>query len=236
MAGQRHTVAWVFTAALAAFAVGARTGPARQQPPTVLPPEATAKLAANVEHADGQPKHPWAAVTPTGADGTVVAYIEIPRGDRRKWELDMRAGERVVNRLIPADVGGYPVNYGFVPQTVFVDGDPFDALVLGPPVEGGSLTRGVIVGVMFMDDEGAIDSKVVLSPAGADGKPLYALGDAERSQMAEFFRRYKQHEGGSTGVTGWGSPADGLAHVRRAHAFYLQCQARAGSACDVSLP
>ena len=91
------------------------------------------------------------------------AYIEIARGDRQKWELDMRANERAIDRVIPESVGGYPVNYGFVPQTVSYDGDPFDVLVLGPPITGGETVRGIIVGLMYMEDEKGLDSKVVLS-------------------------------------------------------------------------
>ena len=48
----------------------------------------------------------------------------------------------------------------FVPHTVSYDGDPFDGLVLGPPLEGGRMVRGVIVGLMLMEDEKDLDSKV----------------------------------------------------------------------------
>jgi inorganic pyrophosphatase len=72
------------------------------------------------------------------------------------WRV-ARANARVIDRMIPEDIGGYPVNYGFVPQTVSYDGDPFD--VLGPPLPDGRLLRGVIAGVMFMEDEKGLDSK-----------------------------------------------------------------------------
>ena len=104
------------------------------------------------------------------------AYIEISRGDRRKWELDMRANARAIDRMMPESVGGYPVNYGFVPQTVSYDGDPFDALVLGPAIAGGETVRGVIVGLMYMEDEKGLDSKVVLSLTGR-GRPAAARID-----------------------------------------------------------
>ena len=76
--------------------------------------------------------------------------MEISRGDRRKWEFNMRTNARAINRMIPVDIGGYPVNYGFVPQTVSYDGDPFDALVLGPPLPGGThhgLLLSLLLGV-----------------------------------------------------------------------------------------
>ena len=76
----------------------------------------------------------------------------------------MAANERAIDRVIPENIGGYPVNYGFVPQTVSYDGDPFDILVLGPPIEGGSLVRGAIVGLLLMNDEKGYDAKVIVSP------------------------------------------------------------------------
>ena len=149
---------------------GAAAGAAREEAvPTTLPVQATTELDRSLEAASRHRLHVWRDTPPRNADGTVNGYVEIPRGDRRKWEFDMGANRRALDRTIPAEVGGYPVNYGFVPQTVSYDGDPFDVLVLGPAIEGGRLVRGVIVGVMRMEDEKGLDSKVVISPAGPDG-------------------------------------------------------------------
>jgi len=165
-------------------------------------------------------------------DRTVNAYIEIGRGDRRKWELDISANSRAIDRMIPIDVGGYPVNYGIVPQTISYDGDPFDALVLGPEIPGGSFVRGVIVGVMFMEDTNEPDSKVVLSRTGTDGKPLHELTDAVRREIGDYFNRYKKHEPGAfSNVPGWGSASEGLAYVTTTHAFFKDCQGRAATPC-----
>lgn len=162
------------------------------------------------------------------------AYVEIPRGEARKWELDMAANRRTVDRVMPPEVGGYPVNYGFVPQTVSYDGDPFDALVLGPPLPGGEVVRGAIVGLMLMLDESGPDSKVVLSPVGRDGRPSFALTDVERNRIADFFRRYKLHETGKfSDVPGWGSPADGRAHVAMTHAFFRRCRSAGAGPCRI---
>jgi inorganic pyrophosphatase len=165
-------------------------------------------------------------------DRTVNAYIEIGRGDRRKWELDMRANIRTIDRMIPIDIGGYPVNYGFVPQTISYDGDPFDALVLGPEIPGGRLVRGVIVGMMFMEDEKGLDSKVVLSRTGPDGKPLHELTTDVQQDIGDYFKRYKAQEPGAfSNVPGWGSAAAGLAYVTTMHAFFRNCQGRAATPC-----
>ena len=191
--------------------------------PDALPATAAAQLARSLEAARAHSRHVWRDTPSTNADGTVNAYIEIARGDRRKWELDMRANARAIDRVIPESVGGYPVNYGFVPQTVSYDGDPFDALVLGPPIEGGTMVRGVVVGLMYMEDEKGLDSKVVLSIPAPGGQPLHQLTAGDKQRMAEYFNRYKEHEPKAfSRVPGWGSVAEGHALVEKAHKFFVR--------------
>ena len=173
--------------------------------------------------------------SPLNDDGTVNAYIEIARGDRQKWEFNMRSNERAIDRVMPEAIGGYPVNYGFVPQTVSYDGDPFDALVLGPPIPGGRVVRGAIVGLMSMEDEKGLDSKVVLSLTGPDGRPRHQLTDRDRQDIGDYFRRYKKHEPGKfSKVPGWGPLADGLVYVTTTHAFFHECRTLSGTACRVT--
>jgi inorganic pyrophosphatase len=206
-----------------------------QLPLTVLPASATTQLSSSLEAATAHPRHIWRDTPPVNDDGTVNAYIEISRGDRRKWEFDMRANARALDRVIPAEIGGYPVNYGFVPQTVSDDGDPFDALVLGPPLPGGTVVRGAIVGVMYMEDEKGLDSKVVLSVTEPDGRPRDQLTSSDQKPIADYFRRYKQHEAGAySKVPGWGTVRDGVHHVMTTHAFFVECRQRSGLTCEVS--
>jgi len=202
--------------------------------PGELPASATTELARSLAASRAHAKHVWRDTPPRNEDGTVNAYIEIARGDRRKWEFDMGSNARAIDRVMPEEIGGYPVNYGFVPQTVSYDGDPFDALVLGPPIPGGRLVRGAIVGLMLMEDEKGWDAKVVLSLIDRDARPRHALTARDQQDMASYFRRYKQHEPGKfSKVPGWGSVADGLAHVTTTHAFFRECREFSGAACQL---
>jgi len=202
--------------------------------PLRLPAAAATQLTRSLEAAKAHPRHVWRDTPPINADGTVNGYIEIPRDDRRKWELDMAANDRAIDRMMPESLGGYPVNYGFVPQTVSYDGDPFDILVLGPPLAGGALVRGVIVGLMRMEDEKGLDSKVVVSLTGPDGRPVHALAPADQQRIGGYFRRYKQHEPGKfSKVSGWGTAAEGLSYVKTTHAFFLKCRNSAGRMCSL---
>ena len=202
-----------------------------------LPATAVAKLVQSLEKAKPVTDHVWRDHAPTNADGTVNAYIEISLGDRRKWELNMAANAREIDRVIPADVGGYPVNYGFIPQTMFYDGDPLDVLVLGPAIPGGQTVRGAIVGLMLMEDEKGLDSKVVLSPVDANGRPRHQLTSAEQRRIGDYFDRYKKNqEGMFSNVPGWGSIAGARRWVQIGHRFFQDCRKATAEACRVRLP
>src|SRR5918992_3414603 len=206
--------------------------PASNDPPRVLPAPATQKLAQSLARSAPAAVHTWRDGLPVNEDGTVNAYIEIPRGDLRKWEFDMGLNARAMDRLMPPEVGPYPVNYGFVPATVSYVGDPLDVLVLGPPLTGGSPARGVIVGVFHMDDEMGMDSKVVVSRVSEDGRPLHAVTDEDRRRVSDYFARYKRHEPGKwTVVRGWGSADEARALITVTHAFFRECRDRAGAPC-----
>ena len=206
-----------------------------QAPASELPATAAAQLAESLAASKSHARHTWRDTPPLNDDGTVNGYVEIARGDRRKWEFNMAANERAIDRTIPEQVGGYPVNYGFVPQTVSYDGDPFDILVLGPPIEGGRVVRGAIVGLMLMEDEKGPDAKVVVSTLDAAGRPQHQLTDNDRREMTDYFRRYKLHEPGKfSKVPGWGSTADGLAWIKTTHRFFNECRGASGAPCRLS--
>jgi inorganic pyrophosphatase len=208
-------------------------------PPATLPPSASAKLRESLNAAKGHTQHVWRDTppfdlsrrsSPAGSraevDGALLnGYIEIPLGGRQKFEFDMAKNAPVLDRVIADKVGGYPVNYGIVPQTVSYDGDPFDVLVLGPAIPTGQLVKGVIVGLMHMKDETGLDSKVVMSRVGADGKPTHQLTDADRRRLADYFNRYKRDDEDPktfATVPGWGTAAEGVTFVQTTHGFFVQ--------------
>jgi inorganic pyrophosphatase len=201
-------------------------------PAATLPASAVERLRASVTAAGAHPRHLWRDTHPVNDDGTVNGYVEIPRGDVRKFEFSMARQERVVDRVMPRDVGGYPVNYGFVPQTVSYDGDPFDVLVTGPPLRGGAFVRGVIVAILHMEDELGPDSKVVISPVDRFGRATQPVRAADQRRITDFFNRYKRHEPGKfSRVLGWGGVGEGRAYVQQMHTFYMTCADQTGGDC-----
>ena len=57
--------------------------------------------------------------------------IEIPKGQRNKYEVDHETGRVFLDRYLYTSMV-YPTDYGFIDDTLGEDGDPLDALVLLP--------------------------------------------------------------------------------------------------------
>lgn len=189
----------------------------------ILTAKQAGELRESLRATEAHASHVWRDVAPFNADGTLNAYIEIPKGESTKWEFDLEKNDRVVDRMLHPSLDGYPVNYGFVPQTFAFDGDPFDVLVLGPALEGGEMVRGVVVGTMQMDDEKGRDPKVVISPVGEDGEPLYRLTTGDKARIGTWFDGYKKpdaHKGKWSKVTGWDDAAEGKRIVDLTHSWF----------------
>ena len=91
--------------------------------------------------------------------------IEIPKGQRNKYEVDHESGKVYLDRYLYTSMG-YPADYGFIDNTLGEDGDPLDAMVLLPEsVFPGVIVRARIVGMFRMTDEAGGDDKLLAVPA-----------------------------------------------------------------------
>jgi inorganic pyrophosphatase len=193
--------------------------PPPSRAPEHLPGIARAKLEQSLKEAAAHPTHVWRDVAPVNQDGTINVYVEIPRGTSEKWEFDIAQNRRRLDRVIPAALGGYPTDYGFVPGTIGVDGDPFDGLVIGPPAPAGEVVRGYVLGFMHMTDEKGSDGKVIITSEPHPDVRRTMLTDAERTRIAGFFNRYKSEDDDAASfacVPGWGDAAEARRHVAAA--------------------
>lgn len=100
--------------------------------------------------------------------------VEVPRGGFLKRELD--AGIDYVSP-VPS-----PFNYGCIPELPAPDGDPADALLLGPRVEAGERVEGTVWGVVRFVDDDLPDDKLVVGPLPPSA--------AEWRAVRTFFRAY----------------------------------------------
>lgn len=106
--------------------------------------------------------HPWHEVS-TGDNNPIIvnAIIEIPKGSRAKYEIDKKSGLLKLDRVIYSSFH-YPINYGFIPQTLGDDGDPLDILVLSSVnIQPLCLVQAKVIGNMQMIDSGEMDDKII---------------------------------------------------------------------------
>jgi inorganic pyrophosphatase len=144
----------------------------------------------------------------------INVVVEIPQGgDPVKYELDKNSGAVFVDRFLHTAMF-YPGNYGFVPHTLAEDGDPIDALIVGPvSVVPGAVVRCRPVGALLMEDEHGPDEKIVAVPVD-ELHPFYSgvgsyqdLPPILRDQIAHFFRHYKDLEPGKwVKIARWADP------------------------------
>ncbi|MBP2229710.1 inorganic diphosphatase [Azospirillum agricola] len=142
----------------------------------------------------------------------VNVVIEIPvGGDPVKYEVDKESGAMFVDRFLHTAMF-YPCNYGFIPHTLSGDGDPVDVCVVGrTPVIPGAVLRSRPIGVLYMEDEGGEDEKLLavpvdkLHPFYSDVKNYTDLPSILTEQIAHFFEHYKDLEKGKwVKVLRWG--------------------------------
>lgn len=106
--------------------------------------------------------HPWhGASFGKNAPATVNALIEISKGSRTKYEIDKPTGLLKLDRIIYSSFH-YPVNYGFIPQTLGLDNDPLDILILcSQSIQPLCLVEATVIGNMQMIDSGEEDDKII---------------------------------------------------------------------------
>lgn len=146
--------------------------------------------------------------------------IEIPKGSRNKYEIDHETGRIRLDRTL-FTATQYPADYGFIEDSLGLDGDPLDALVLVPePTVPGCLIRARAIGMFRMSDEKGQDDKVLCVPA-ADPRAehlrdIHHVPEFDRLEIEHFFRVYKDLEPGKSveGAT-WVGRTEAEAEIKR---------------------
>ncbi len=91
---------------------------------------------------------PLQALPPRDPDGTVLAFVETPRGSRNKYKWDEERQLFVLHTTLPTGAV-FPWDFGFIPGTKGGDGDPLDVLVLmDEPAFVGCLVPVRLIGVL----------------------------------------------------------------------------------------
>lgn len=133
-----------------------------------------------------------------------VSVIEIPKGNKTKYELDKGTGMLKLDRILHTSMH-YPASYGFIPRTYADDLDPLDALVLcSQQIYPLTLVECRPIGVITMVDGGEDDEKIICVPTGDPDYDDYTdVSELPKHVLAEvkhFFSVYKDLENKKTDV------------------------------------
>ena len=130
----------------------------------------------------------------------VDVLIEIPMGQRNKYEMDHASGRIRLDRMLFTSTR-YPADYGFIEDTLADDGDPLDALVLlDEPTFPGCLINCRVIGMFRMRDEKGADDTVLCVPATDPRmehlRDIHHVPEFQRLEIQHFFEVYKALEPG----------------------------------------
>lgn len=137
----------------------------------------------------------------------IEVFVEIPTGSRNKYEYDKERGLFKLDRVLFSSVH-YPTDYGFIPNSLSLDGDPLDALVImDHPTFPGCVIDARPIGVLDMRDEQGHDEKILAVPSH---DPRYRhitklehVGPHWLREIENFFATYKALEDKWTELVGW---------------------------------
>lgn len=140
--------------------------------------------------------------------------IEIPKGSTNKYEIDQTTGLLKLDRVLYSPLF-YPFDYGFIPQTLYLDGDPIDVLVmLMHPTFPGCIVEAKPIGVLEMRDDKGPDEKVLCvatrDPRFNNRTSLNDLNPHTLKEIYHFFEVYKALEDKEVEVVGWKDVIDAV--------------------------
>ena len=160
---------------------------------------------------------------------TFDVFVEIPAGSRNKYEVDHTTGRIRLDRMLFTSTR-YPLDYGFIEETLSLDGDPIDALVmLDEPTFPGCLVRCRAIGMFRMTDEAGGDDKLLCVPASdirkAHLRDINDVAEFDRLEIQHFFEVYKDLEPGkSVEGASWVGRAEAEIEIRASYERYALAQ------------
>lgn len=170
----------------------------------------------------------WHELTPGPGEGLDVVYVvvEIPKRSRNKFVYDLQGGFIKLDRVLFSSLH-YPGDYGFIPRTLYEDGDPTDVLVMtNEPTASGAIIEARPVGIFRLLDGDRHDDKILAVPAT---DPLFnAYQELEDipphflDEVAHFFSVYKDLQRVKVTPQGWEGRAAAQAAIEHSCELYAR--------------
>ena len=171
--------------------------------------------------------HPWhGAHYGDKAPETVTALIEISQGSRTKYEIDKKTGLLKLDRVIYSSFH-YPVNYGFIPQTLGLDNDPLDILVISSQsIQPLCLVEATVIGNMQMIDTGDQDDKIIAvaakDPSVNHISHVDELPKHFFTELRNYFEQYKVLENKQVQINNFQNKEEAFVVINEAIDLYIK--------------
>ena len=133
-------------------------------------------------------------------ENIVEVFVEIAKGSNIKYEYDKKKNIIICDRILYTPFR-YIFNYGFIPNTLSLDSDPIDAvIIMDEPLIPGCLIKCKIIGCLETSDSEGDDPKLILcpidkiDPRAKDINNITDLANMLLQQIKYFFTHYKDLE------------------------------------------
>ncbi|HEY5745249.1 MAG TPA: inorganic diphosphatase [Chryseolinea sp.] len=153
----------------------------------------------------------------------IHVVIETPKGSRFKYAYDENVDLMVVRHELPEGFT-FPINFGFIPQTLAGDGDPLDVLVMSEtPAVSGCLMECRVVGAITArqrdKNKWVRNDRVLAVPvASRSYENIRSLSDISKiflTQLEQFFVAYNAARGKTYQSLKRLTPMQALALIRK---------------------
>lgn len=167
----------------------------------------------------------WHDIDP-GSEEKINVIVEIPKFSKNKYEIDKETGMIALDRVMHS-AQDYPFDYGFVPKTLWDDGDALDVLLLTTyPLVPGILVPARPVAILNMIDDGDSDAKVIAVPV-KDPRfdqvtDLESINPHTLKEIEHFFATYKKVQNKEVETKGFENAAAAKAAFVRSRALYSE--------------
>ncbi len=128
----------------------------------------------------------------------IFVVIEIPSNTLLvKYEFHHKYNVFFVDRFLNVSLA-YPCNYGYINNTLSLDGDPLDVLVVTSlPLIQGVVIQSRPIGVLKMVDEQGVDHKILAVPHTSISTEYDSINNIHDissyflDKISNFFKQYK---------------------------------------------
>lgn len=157
----------------------------------------------------------------------VDAVIEIPMGTKNKYEVDKGSGRIKLDRVLYSALS-YPGEYGYIENTLSLDNDPLDILILSSyPTFPGCIVSARVLGYLEVIDNGEHDEKIIAvvdkDPRFDHIKKFDDLTPHQKAEVSDFFQNYKTLQNIKVEIKDFHSMEDALKLIQSCKENYKKC-------------